>query len=51
MIQKNGWEDKFPKALDRCHELNVIKYEPIKTLEDYYDWCESNLHWVPKGDT
>jgi hypothetical protein len=50
MIAKNGWEDKFQKALDHVHELNVIEYEPIKTLEDYYDWCESNLHWVPKED-
>ena len=37
MIAKNGWEDKFQKALDHVHELNVIEYEPIKTLEDYYD--------------
>ena len=50
MIAKNGWEDKFQKALDHVHSLNVVEYENIKTLEDYYDWCESNLHWVPKED-
>ena len=50
MIEKNGWRDKFQKALDKCHELNTIEYENIKTLEDYFDWCESNLHWVPKED-
>ncbi|MDE6486914.1 MAG: phosphatidylserine decarboxylase [Muribaculaceae bacterium] len=50
MIAKNGWEDKFRKALDHVHSLNVVEYENIKTLDDYYDWCESNLHWVPKED-
>lgn len=50
MIAQNGWESKFQQALDHVHSLNVVEYEPIKTLEDYYDWCESNLHWVPKED-
>ena len=50
MIAKNGWQDKFQKALDNVHAQNVIEYENIKTLDDYYDWCESNLHWVPKED-
>ena len=50
MIKKNGWESKFQEALDNCHKLNTIEYEPIKTLDDYFDWCESNLHWVPKED-
>lgn len=46
MIAKNGWEDKFQKALDACHALNTIEYENIKTLEDYYDWLEGELHWI-----
>ena len=44
MIAKNGWQDKFQKALDACHELNTIEYENIKTLDDYYDWLESCMH-------
>lgn len=47
MIAQNGWQDKFQKALDNCHALNTIEYENIKTLEDYYDWLEGELHWVP----
>ncbi len=50
MIEKNGWRDKFQQALDKARSYNTIEYEPIKTLEDYFDWCESNLHWVPKED-
>lgn len=50
MIKANGWEQKFQQALDACHKLNVVEYEDIKTLDDYFDWCESNLHWVPKED-
>ncbi|MCM1491060.1 MAG: phosphatidylserine decarboxylase [Muribaculum sp.] len=50
MIARNGWQEKFQKALDNVHAQNVIEYENIKTLDDYFDWCESNLHWVPKED-
>lgn len=50
MIAKNGWEDKFKKALENARSFNTIEYENIKTLDDYYDWLESNLHWVPKED-
>lgn len=50
MIQSNGWQDKFQAALDKCHDLNVIEYESIKTLDDYFDWCEAQLHWVPMED-
>ena len=37
MIAKNGWQDKFQKALDNVHAQNVVEYENIKTLDDYYD--------------
>lgn len=47
LIAKNGWQDKFQKALDACHALNTIEYENIKTLDDYYDWLEASLSWVP----
>lgn len=47
LIAKNGWEDKFQKALDACHALNTIEYENIKTLDDYYDWLQGCLHWIP----
>ena len=50
LIAQNNWEDKFQKALDNCHAQNVVEYENIKTLDDYYDWLEMNLHWVPKED-
>lgn len=50
MIAENGWQDKFQKALDACHALNTIEYENIKTLDDYYDWLEEQLHWVPRED-
>ena len=31
MIAKNGWQDKFQKALDNCHALNTTDYEPTTT--------------------
>lgn len=47
MIAKNKWEDKFEKALQACHDANTIEYENIKTLDDYYQWLENSLKWVP----
>lgn len=50
LIAQHAWEDKFKKALENARSFNTVEYENIKTLEDYYDWLESNLHWVPKED-
>ncbi len=47
MIAKNKWEDKFEKALQACHDANTIEYENIKTLDDYYQWLENSLSWIP----
>lgn len=47
LINKDGWQDKFQKALDACHALNTVEYENIKTLDDYYDWLDNSLKWVP----
>ena len=50
LIEKNGWQEKFEKALENARSFNTVEYEDIKTLDDWFDWCESNLHWVPRED-
>lgn len=47
MIAKNGWQDKFQKALDKALSYNVVEMNDIKTLDDYFQWCDDQLHWIP----
>lgn len=47
MIAKNGWQSKFEEAFKKAMSYNTVEYENFKSLEDYYDLLESNLHWIP----
>lgn len=47
MIKKNGWEDKFNQALKTAQSYNIAAMDDIKTLEDYFNWLDAQLHWVP----
>lgn len=47
MIKTNGWQDKFQQALDNCKAQNVVEFDEIKTLEDYYQWLNNFLTWIP----
>lgn len=50
LIKKNGWEKRFQDALDSIHKQNVVGYEDIKTLDDYYKWVDDELSWLPSED-
>lgn len=47
LIAKNNWQSKFEQALKACHDANTIEYENIKTMEDYYEWLDNSLKWIP----
>ncbi len=47
LIAKNGWEDKFQKAYEKAKSYNVQEMDDINSLEDYYDWLDANLRWIP----
>lgn len=47
MIKKNGWEDKFRQAFEKAMSYNTVEYAGWKSLDDYFDLLESNLHWIP----
>ena len=47
MIAKNGWQSKFDEAFKKAKALNVVEFEDIKTLEDYFDWINAQLTWAP----
>ena len=47
MIAKNGWQSKFDEAFKAAKALNVIEFDDIKTLTDYFDWINAQLTWAP----
>lgn len=47
MIKENGWQEKFEQAIKKAQSYNVVGMEDIKTLDDYINWCNAQLSWVP----
>ena len=47
MIAKNGWQDKFQQAYEKAKSYNVKEMDDINSLDDYYNWLDANLRWVP----
>ena len=47
LIAQNGWQDKFQKALEKAKSYDVQEMDDINTMEDYYDWLDANLTWIP----
>ena len=47
MISQNGWQSKFEEALKKAQSYNVIGFEDVKTLDDYFKWIDDQLKWVP----
>ena len=50
MIAQNGWQSKFEEALKKAQSYNVIGFEDVKTLDDYFKWVDAQLKWVPVED-
>lgn len=47
MIAVNNWGAKFDEALKKAQSYNIAEMADIKTMEDYYDWLDAQLKWVP----
>ncbi|MCC8114713.1 MAG: phosphatidylserine decarboxylase [Bacteroidales bacterium] len=47
LINQNGWKEKFEEALKNAKAQNVVEFDSIKTLDDYFDWLNAQLSWVP----
>lgn len=48
LIHTNNWIDSFEKAIKTAHNKHVPLINHIKTLEQYLDWMNEFLYWVPK---
>ncbi len=47
LIAKNGWQDKFQQAFEKAKSYNVKEMDDINSLQDYYNWLDANLRWIP----
>lgn len=45
LIDANGGEMRkaLEKALEYCHQHNVVEYKDMRTLDDYIEWNDKNL--------
>jgi len=47
LIQANNWKQHFEKAIKKANGKNVPLLENVKNLEEYLDWIDAFLFWVP----
>ncbi len=47
MITVNNWKKGFENAIKKAHSKNVPLLENVKTLDQYLDWINAFLYWVP----
>ena len=47
MIRANNWTADFERAIKTAHNKHVPLLENVKTLEQYLDWMNKFLYWVP----
>ena len=47
LIHSNNWKDNFETAIKKANSKNVPLLEDVKTLDQYLDWINEFLYWVP----
>ena len=50
LIEANGWNDDFEKAIARARKFNIPELDDIQSLDDYLSWMNDLLYWVPSED-
>jgi phosphatidylserine decarboxylase len=54
LIEKNNWKAQFESAIKKAHSKNVPLLEKVANMDDYLEWINNFLFWVPsensKGD-
>lgn len=51
MIQLNRWEPLFSRAVQSAHDSGAIEMEHIRTMDDFLQYLDDLLHWVPGVNT
>ena len=47
LMNQYNWRPKFEEALKKAQSYKVIGMEDIKTVDDYINWCNAQLRWIP----
>ncbi len=47
MIAQNGWQEIFEKGIQNCISQNVVTLDDIHCLDDWFDWLDAQLTWIP----
>ena len=47
LIDTNGWKDMFTEAVATAHKQNIPRLQNVHTLEDYFEWINALLEWIP----
>jgi phosphatidylserine decarboxylase len=47
LIDKHNWQEHFEKAIKKTISKNVPLLENVTNLEQYIDWLNEFLYWVP----
>lgn len=47
LIAQHGWQDKFQQAFEKAKSYDVQEMDDINSLDDYFDWLDANLTWIP----
>lgn len=47
LIATHKWENKFNDALKSAKSYNIEALNDIHSMEDYYNWLDKQLYWVP----
>lgn len=47
LIESNNWKQHFERAIKKANDKNVPLLENVRNLEEYLDWIDAFLYWVP----
>jgi hypothetical protein len=45
--ERDGWLERFERSLDSVKKYDLDEFSDIHTLEDWLNWCNNFLYWVP----
>lgn len=51
LIDTNNWKDDFEIAIKKANSKNVPLLDNVKNLEQYLDWINEFLYWVPNENS
>ena len=47
LIETNNWKSNFETAIKKTYSKNVPLINNVKTLDQYFEWINEFLYWVP----